>query len=80
MMDGGRVFVNERPVSLLPGQTAGDAVRAFDPDLADALAGGRARLTDGVGRPVAPGDVLRPGAILRVALSARRTAPPGGAA
>ena len=68
-----RAFVNERPVSLAEGATVAEAVRAFDPALADRLAEGAAFATDGRGIEIAPDRALRPGAIVRVVVSARRT-------
>jgi len=68
------IFVNERPLEVPDGTTAGEAVHAFDPELGNELAGGRALATDGVGRPAAPAAILVPGAILKV----RRSAKPGG--
>jgi adenosine deaminase len=71
-----RVFVNARPVAVARGATVRDAVAAFDRELADLLGQGTAVVTDGVGRPVDPGDpVAEGGAILRVVVSARRGAP-----
>ena len=66
-----RVYVNERPVDVRPGESAVGAVRAADPELAEALAGGRAYLTDGRGVRVAADAVLEAGAILRVVRSTK---------
>jgi hypothetical protein len=67
-----RIYVNERPVDVFPGTPAAGAVRALDPDLADALAAGAAQLTDGRGIAVAPDAPLAPGSILRAVRRARR--------
>lgn len=69
-----RVYVNERAVDVPPGESATAAVRAADAELGEALAGGRAYLTDGRGVRIAPGAVLQAGAILRVVRSTK----PGG--
>lgn len=74
MSAGVRAFVNERPVDLPDGATVADAVRAVDAALADRLASGTAFVTDGRGIEMAPDRALRPGAIVRVVVSARRTA------
>ena len=74
MIAGVRAFVNERPVDLPDGATVGDAVRAVDAALADRLAEGAAFATDGRGIEMAADRVLRPGAIVRVVVSARRSA------
>jgi hypothetical protein len=68
-----RCFVNDRPVDLPAGATATDAVRAFDPALVARVAAGEAFLTDGRGIALEPGTVLAAGAIIRAAVSARRT-------
>jgi orotidine-5'-phosphate decarboxylase len=69
-----RVYVNERAVDVPPGESAAAAVRAADAELGEALAGGRAYLTDGRGVRIAPDAVLEAGAILRVVRSIK----PGG--
>jgi len=66
------VFVNERRVRLSPGATALEAVRVLDAGLAQAVAAGRAYLTDGRGVRCVPEAPLSPGAILRVIRPARR--------
>ncbi|MCU0615574.1 MAG: hypothetical protein MUD17_00575 [Gemmatimonadaceae bacterium] len=68
-----RVFVNERGVAVSPGASALDAVRALDPQLGEALAAGRQRLTDSRGLPVEPTVLVHGGAIFRV-LPVRATA------
>ena len=70
-----RIFVDEHPVEALAGSTVGAAVSANEPDLAAALRDGRAYVTDGVGRPMAPDTPVFPGAIVRVVRSARRSSP-----
>jgi hypothetical protein len=69
-----RAYVNERPVEVADGATVGDAVRAADPVLADLLLDASAHATDGRGIPLAAAQVLRPGSIVRVVVSARRSA------
>ena len=68
-------FVNEHPVRVPPGACAADAVRAFDPALADRVASNQAYLTDGRGIRVEPGAVLTSGDIIRAVVSARRGEP-----
>ncbi len=75
-----RAFVNERGVSVPPGATALDAVRAFDALggtalAADVAAGARA-VVDSRGLPVDPAGPAHGGAIYRV-LPARRAPAPG---
>jgi hypothetical protein len=65
------VFVNERPVSVAPGTAAVDAVRQADGLLAEALATGRAYLTDGRGIRLDAAAPVTAGAIVRVVRSAR---------
>lgn len=66
-----RVYVNERAVDVPPGESAAAAVRAADAALGEALAGGRAYLTDGRGVRVSPDAVVEAGAILRVVRSTK---------
>ncbi|HEX5004721.1 MAG TPA: hypothetical protein VFV65_05355 [Gemmatimonadales bacterium] len=68
MTDTIAVFVNERRVLVPRGATASVAAGQADP----APGGGPAAITDARGLPVSPDTVLTPGAILRVAASARR--------
>ena len=68
------IFLNERPRTVARGCTATVAVERFEPELAAALAAGRARLTDGRGLPVAADQELQGGAILRVLVSSRSPA------
>lgn len=67
-----RVYVNDRAVELPGGSTVVDAAHAADQDLAALLAQGAALATDGRGLPLGAGTVLRPGAIVRIIVSARR--------
>ena len=69
-----RVFVNARAVNLPAGADVGQAVRAFDPALERQVAGGAAYVTDGRGIEIDPTSRLASGAILRVAVRARRGA------
>jgi hypothetical protein len=71
MPDVLRCFVNERGLSLTPGATVRDAVAAFDPALAEAVARAEAYVTDARGIRVAPEQALASGAILRVVSTAR---------
>lgn len=60
-----RAFVNEHAVSVPPGATALDAVRAWSADEASAVLSGTRRITDSRGLPV-PADVaVTGGAIFR---------------
>lgn len=68
MTDTIPVFVNGRRVLLPRGATAAMAVAQDDPGRAAAAA----TITDARGLPVSPDAVLVGGAILRVAVSARR--------
>lgn len=68
-------FVNERPVQAPRAGAAADAVRAFDPALAERLAAGQAYLTDGRGIRIEPAAPVSPGDIIRVVVSARRQEP-----
>ncbi len=67
-----RIFVNERPVGVAPGTTAREAARAFDPALGARLDAGEAYLTDGRGVRLEGDELVAPGSILRVVVSARR--------
>ncbi len=69
-----RAYVNERGVSVLAGASALDAVRAFDPAEADALALGARRLTDSRGLPIASESAVHGGAIYRL-LTVRESMP-----
>lgn len=70
-----RVFINETPFEARDGATVGDAVQGFDAVLGEHLEGGRAYVTDGVGRTIPTEDRVFAGAIYRVVVSAR-TKPP----
>ncbi len=70
MTDTMAVFVNERRVLIPRGGTAAMAAAEFDPAFAERAAS--MTFTDARGLPVAPEAVLATGAILRVAVSARR--------
>jgi hypothetical protein len=74
-----RVFVNGNGISVPPGSTVADAVRAFSTAEADDVAAGTRAVTDSRGLPVAGDTVLAGGAVLRV-VSARalRTAEDAG--
>lgn len=61
-----RVFIDARGVDVPPGATAIDAVRAYDPAIADAVRGGQKILTDSRGLPVDPSVALESGAIFRL--------------
>ena len=65
-----RVFVNGKALTADPGQTVLDAVRAFDPAEADAVAAGTRAVTDSRGLPVAPETPVAGGTVLRL-VSAR---------
>jgi hypothetical protein len=66
-----RVYVNERAVDVPSGESAAAAVRAADAELGEALADGRAYLTDGRGVRISPDAALEAGAILRVVRSTK---------
>jgi len=76
MSDVIAVFVNARRIELPRGATAAMAVTASEPAEAPPREGAAMSITDARGLPVPPDAVLAPGAILRVAASARRA---GGA-
>jgi len=60
-----RAFVNAVPVSVPPGATALDAVRAWKPAEADAVSAGARLITDSRGLPIDAATPLQAGAILR---------------
>lgn len=74
-MDTIPVFVNERRVEIARGGTAALAAAQAEPALT-ARAAAAVLITDARGLPVPPETVLAPGAILRVAASARRAGGP----
>jgi hypothetical protein len=61
-----RVYVNERGISVPPGSTVLDAVRAMFPDDARDVEQGRSRLTDSRGLPADETQTAIAGAIYRV--------------
>jgi hypothetical protein len=69
-----RVFVNTGVVDLPAGADVGQAVQAFDADLAASVASGAAYVTDGRGIEVDRSTSLASGDILRVVVRARRGA------
>ena len=69
-----RVFVNGVPLEVDTGAGVRAAVRALDAELDRKLAGGSAYVTDARGIEVRPDATLAEGSILRVVVSARRTA------
>jgi hypothetical protein len=69
-----RVFVNGVPLEVDTGADVRAAVRALDAELERKLAGGSAYVTDARGIEVTPDATLAQGSILRVVVSARRTA------
>jgi hypothetical protein len=75
--DAIRVYVNERAVDLPPGTMVSAAVAALDPELAGAVAEGRAYVTDGRGIRLGADVLLAAGAILRVVRPAKPPAPSG---
>lgn len=60
-----RAFVNADGVSVPPGATALDCVRAWKPDEADAVAAGARVITDSRGLPIPPETPARAGSIYR---------------
>jgi hypothetical protein len=69
-----RVFVNAVPLELDTGADVRAAVRALDAELERKLADGSAYVTDARGIEVTPDATLAEGSILRVVVSARRSA------
>jgi hypothetical protein len=67
-----RVFVNTTALDLPAGADVGEALRAFDPELAASVEQGTAFVTDGRGLEVGPRASLTSGSILRVGVRARR--------
>ncbi|MEP7346057.1 MAG: hypothetical protein ABI877_12350 [Gemmatimonadaceae bacterium] len=66
MTDSVRVYVNARPVDAPADGTALDAVRAFDPAMAEQVTKGARAITDSRGIPIDASTVLATGAIFRV--------------
>lgn len=60
------VFVNARKVTVAPGCTALDAVRAWNGDTADQIARGERQLSDARGLPLPTDSAVYGGAIYRV--------------
>jgi hypothetical protein len=67
-----RVFVNAAPVDVPRGASAIDCVRAWDPEEADAVAGGKRAITDSRGLEVEPLSPTSAGSIFRTV--SKRTA------
>ena len=75
-----RAYVNERPVNLAEDATVADAILAADPHLARIMTDAGTIVTDARGIALGTAEPLRPGSIIRVVVSARRTgARPEGA-
>lgn len=72
MSDTIRVFVNGRAVDLPAGANVGQALAAYDAALERQVIGGTAFVTDGRGIEIDRSSTLAGGAILRVAVRARR--------
>jgi hypothetical protein len=79
MNDTIRVFVNARALDLPAGADVEQAIRAYDPMLAGDVQSGAAYVTDGRGLELDAAARLAGGAILRVALRARRGGGTGAA-
>jgi hypothetical protein len=75
MTDSLRVFVDARPVDVPRGATAIDAVRAHDPEMAEAVLAGRRTIMDSRGLPVDDAEPLAAGAIFRTVARRERAAP-----
>ena len=74
-----RVFVNGTGLSVPPGATVHDAVRAFNAAEADEIVAGTRAATDSRGLPIPLDTVLAGGAVLRVVSGrALRTAEDAG--
>ncbi len=69
MTNRARVFVNGVGLDVRRGATALDAVREWNPQAADAVAGGVSVITDSRGLPTPVDAPLQAGAILRVILA-----------
>jgi hypothetical protein len=68
-----RVFVNGRGLDVDAGATALDAVRAFDPEAAEAVSRGERVVTDSRGLPSDVAVPIQAGAIFRVLPKRERT-------
>ena len=69
-----RIFLNAMPLDLAPGATVRDAISAHDPAMTEQVTAGRARVTDARGIDLPLDAPLAAGSILRVIVSARRSA------
>ena len=69
-----RIFLNAIPLDLAPGTTVRDAIATHDAAMAEQVAAGRARVTDARGIDLPLDAPLAAGSILRVIVSARRSA------
>lgn len=74
MSDSIRAYVNGRGVDVPAGANALDAVRAFDPAVAEQVASGDRALTDSRGLPMESSVVLSGGSIIRIVSGRRRSA------
>lgn len=68
-----RVFVNGRGLDVDAGATALDAVRAFDPEAAEAVSRGERVVTDSRGLPADVAATIQAGAIFRLVPRRERT-------
>ena len=68
-----QIFVNEQAYTVPATTAVRGAVGRADARLMEALAAGRAYVTDGVGREIDPDVGVVPGGIYRVVVSARRS-------
>ncbi len=76
-IDSVRVYVNGRGVDAPAAARALDAVRVFDPSVADEIAGGRRALTDSRGLPLDPATPVFAGLIMRVVSNRAAREEPG---
>lgn len=67
-----RCFVNESGVEVPPETTVLEAVRLFEPGVAERISAGEGHLTDALGLPLEPGTPVRVGMVIRAVVSARR--------
>ncbi|HEX6313376.1 MAG TPA: hypothetical protein VFZ73_00895 [Gemmatimonadaceae bacterium] len=74
MTDSIRAYVNGKGVDVPAGASALDAVRAFDPAMAEQVAAGDRALTDSRGLPLESSAVLNGGSIIRIVSGRRRGA------
>jgi hypothetical protein len=72
MSDVIRAYVNGKGVDVNAGATAIDAVRAYDPAVADQVTAGDRALTDSRGLPLEPGAPIVGGTIMRIVSGRRR--------